>query len=87
MASCSANPKSGWFDRIIELLTIYEEVFETKEISVSVCEDPDDNKFIECAIASNSKLIVSGDKHILNITGYHGISVLKPRGFIDKYLK
>ena len=25
----------------------------------------DDNKFIECAIASNSKLIVSGDKHLL----------------------
>ncbi|MBW2144528.1 MAG: putative toxin-antitoxin system toxin component, PIN family, partial [Deltaproteobacteria bacterium] len=46
--------------RIIELLTIYGEVFETKGISVSVCEDPDDNKFIECAIASNSKFIVTG---------------------------
>jgi len=74
-------------DQIIELLTIYGEVFETKDISVSVCEDPDDNKFIECAIASNSKLIVSGDKHLLNITGYHDISVLKPRDFMENYLK
>jgi len=74
-------------DRIIELLTIYGEVFETKDISVSVCEDPDDNKFIECAIASNSKLIVSGDKHLLNINGYQGISVLKPKDFIDNHLK
>lgn len=74
-------------DRIIELLTIYGEVFETKGISVTVCEDPDDNKFIECAIASNSKLIVSGDKHRLNITGYKDISVLKPRDFIDSHLK
>jgi putative PIN family toxin of toxin-antitoxin system len=74
-------------DRIIELLTIYGEVFETKGISVSVCEDPNDNKFIECAIASNSKLIVSGDKHLLNITGYQGVSVLKPRDFIDNHLK
>ncbi len=73
-------------DQIIELLTIYGEVFETKDISVSVCEDPDDNKFIECAIASNSKLIVSGDKHLLNITGYHDISVLKPRDFIENHL-
>ncbi len=73
--------------RIIKLLTIYGEVFETKGISVSVCEDPDDNKFIECAIASNSKLIVSGDKHLLNINGYKGISVLKPRDFIDSHLK
>ncbi len=74
-------------DRIIELLTIYGEVFETKDISVSVCKDPDDNKFIECAIAGNSKLIVSGDKHLLNVTGYQGISVLKPRDFIDNHLK
>ena len=74
-------------DQIIELLTIYGEVFETKDILVSVCEDPDDNKFIECAIAGNSKLIVSGDKHLLNITGYHGISVLKPRDFIENHLK
>jgi putative PIN family toxin of toxin-antitoxin system len=74
-------------DRIIELLTIYGEVFETKGISVSVCEDPNDNKFIECAIASNSKLIVSGDRHLLNITGYQDISVLKPRDFIDNHLK
>ncbi|MEA3437766.1 MAG: putative toxin-antitoxin system toxin component, PIN family, partial [Thermodesulfobacteriota bacterium] len=74
-------------DRIIELLTIYGEVFETKDISVSVCEDLNDNKFIECAIASSSKLIVSGDKHLLNITGYQGISVLKPKDFIDNHLK
>jgi putative PIN family toxin of toxin-antitoxin system len=74
-------------DRIIELLTIYGEVFETKNISVSICEDPGDNKSIECAIAGNSKLIVSGDKHLLNITGYQSISVLKPRDFIDNHLK
>jgi putative PIN family toxin of toxin-antitoxin system len=74
-------------EQIIELLTIYGEVFETKDISISVCEDPDDNKFIECAIASNSKLIVSGDKHLLSISGYHKISVLKPRDFMDNYLK
>ena len=74
-------------DRIIELLTIHGEVIKTKDISVCVCEDPDDNKFIECAIASNSKLIVSGDKHLLNITGYQDISVLKPRSFVDNHLK
>jgi len=72
---------------IIELLTIYGEIFETKDISVSVCEDPDDNKFIECAIAANCKMVVSGDKHLLNISGFKGISVLKPREFLDNYLK
>ena len=74
-------------DKIIELFTIYGELINTENISVSVCEDPDDNKFIECAIASNCKLIVSGDKHLLNVSGYQGISVLKPREFIDIYMK
>ena len=72
---------------IIDLLTIYGEVVETKDISVSICEDPDDNKFIECAIAGNCRLIVSGDKHLLNISGFQQIEVLKPREFIDIHLK
>ena len=71
---------------IIELLTIYGEVVETAGISVTVCEDPDDNMFLECAIASNSKIIVSGDNHLLKISGYQGIDVLKPREFIDNVL-
>jgi uncharacterized protein len=72
---------------IIELFTIFGEFIETKGIIETICEDPDDNKFIECAIASQSKLIISGDKHLLTISGYKDIEVLKPRQFIDSYLK
>ena len=72
---------------IIDLLNIYGEVVETKDLSVSICEDPDDNKFIECAISSNCKLIVSGDKHLLKISGFQEIEVLKSREFIDLHLK
>jgi len=74
-------------DPFIELFTIFGEFVETKGISETICEDPDDNKFIECAIASQSKLIVSGDKHLLDISGYKNIEVLKPRDFVDNYLK
>jgi len=72
---------------IIDLLTIYGEFVEAKDLSVSICEDPDDNKFIECAISSNCKLIVSGDKHLLKTSGFQEIEVLKPREFIDLHLK
>ena len=72
---------------IIELFTIFGEFVETKGITETICEDPDDNKFIECAIASQSKLIISGDKHLLKISGYKAIEVLKPRQFVDNYLK
>lgn len=72
---------------IIKLVTIYCEIIDTNGIEVFECEDPDDNKFIECAIASNTKLIVNGDKHLLKINGYQEIIVYKPREFVDLYLK
>ncbi|MCA1766027.1 MAG: putative toxin-antitoxin system toxin component, PIN family [Desulfobulbaceae bacterium] len=83
----SAKYPSINIEPIIELFTIFGEFVETKDITVTICEDPDDNKFIECAIASQSKLIVSGDKHLLTLSGYKDIEVLKPRQFVDNYMK
>jgi len=83
----SAKYPSINIEPIIELFTIFGEFVETKGITETICEDPDDNKFIECAIASKSKLIVSGDKHLLKISGYKEIEVFKPRQFVDNYLK
>jgi len=74
-------------ERILELLTIHTEIVDTKNFQATVCEDPDDNKFISCALAGKSKIIVSGDKHLLKISGHEGIQVLKPREFTDKYFK
>jgi uncharacterized protein len=52
-----------------------------------VCRDPDDDKFLACAIAGNAQIVVSGDKALLETSGYAGISVLTPREFIDRFLK
>ena len=37
-------------------------------------------------VASGSKIIASGDKHLLNNSGFRGISILKPREFVDSHL-
>jgi putative PIN family toxin of toxin-antitoxin system len=71
---------------IIELVTVHGQFVDTKNVDITVCEDPDDNKFIECAIASDTKIIVSGDKHLLKIKGFKGIKVHKPREFVEIYL-
>jgi predicted nucleic acid-binding protein len=42
--------------------------------------------FLECAIASKSKIIVSGDNHLLKMSGYQDIDIVKPREFIDNVL-
>jgi putative PIN family toxin of toxin-antitoxin system len=59
--------------------------FETPELLEPVCTDPEDDKFIACALASGSKIIVSGDKHLLRVSGYHSIDVFTPREFLSKY--
>jgi putative PIN family toxin of toxin-antitoxin system len=51
-----------------------------------ICEDPDDDKFLACAMASGAEVVVSGDKHLLRTTGWRGIHVLTPRKFHDEYL-
>lgn len=70
---------------IIDLVTIKSDIFPDEELPEPVCVDPDDDKFIACAIASKSKLIISGDKHLLNVSGYQEIRVLKPRPFVDEF--
>jgi len=51
-----------------------------------VCVDPDDDKFLECAVAGNAELIISGDRHLLDIFEFQGIKIVKPRKFVDDYL-
>ena len=70
----------------LELLAINTEFVMPKKLQNPVCEDSDDDKFIACAIAGKSKIIISGDKHLLKVSGYMGIKVLRPRKFVDQYL-
>jgi putative PIN family toxin of toxin-antitoxin system len=71
---------------ILELVTIKAELVRAKGLSEPVCVDPDDDKFLACALTSKSKVIVSGDKHLLHVSGFREIRVLKPREFVDEFL-
>ena len=50
-------------------------------------KDPDDDKFIECAVALKSKIIVSGDKAMQDIGDYMGIRIQSPKQFLEVYPK
>ena len=63
------------------------EVVKAPPLMERVCSDPDDDKFLACAIAGGTKTISSGDKALRKATGHAGIEVLSPREFVDKYLK
>lgn len=71
---------------ILAFVIEHAKVYQPIKLEQAICEDPDDDKFFACALASGSKIIVSGDKHLLKVSGYEGIEVLKPRDFVDRYL-
>lgn len=74
------------FARFLEILISTALLVEVPPLPKPVCEDPDDDKFIACALAGKAKVIASGDKHLLSLSGYAGIEILRPRRFEDEYL-
>jgi putative PIN family toxin of toxin-antitoxin system len=46
-------------------------------------EDAEDNKILECALASGADIIVSGDKHLLKLGRFRKTRILTPREFFD----
>ena len=58
-------------------------IFAAKTPELQVVEDdPDDNKFIECAVALKADFIISGDKALIAIQDYMGIKIVTPKEFI-----
>lgn len=72
---------------ILDMLRANAEVISVKCLPETVCDDPDDDKFLACALAGECKLIVSGDKHLLKASGFRSIKVLRPREFVEKIEK
>ncbi len=52
-----------------------------------ISEDADDNKFVDCAIASNAACLVSNDKHfqVLKTIDFPKVKVLELQEFEEKY--
>lgn len=64
----------------------YNSIFTSKTPDINIVgDDPDDNKFIECAVALDCKFIISGDKHLKGIKKYIDTIIMSPRDFIDFY--
>jgi uncharacterized protein len=45
--------------------------------------DPDDNKFIDCAVAGDAQYIVSGDSHLLDVKNVLNVKIIKPSTFLN----
>lgn len=74
-----------------ELLKLFRSglnvVFTTKTPELHLVEeDPDDDKFIECAVALEAESVISGDKALVAVQDYMGIKIVTPKEFLDHHL-
>lgn len=46
-------------------------------------QDPDDDAVLACAVAARAAIIVSGDRHLLNLAVFHGIRILRAAEVVE----
>ena len=63
---------------IIEKVLAFVTLVNPQTKIKAVKDDPDDDVIIECALESESKYIITYDKHLLNLKEFRGIRVIKP---------
>jgi putative PIN family toxin of toxin-antitoxin system len=79
-----SNEMVGYMYEMMENSTNVELI--TRYFSFELIKtDPDDNKFVDCAIASNADFIVTNDRHfaILNDTPFPKVKTLTIDEFMD----
>jgi putative PIN family toxin of toxin-antitoxin system len=50
--------------------------------AVKICDDPDDNRILECALASGASFIVTGDDDLLRLVIFASAVIVTPRAFL-----
>jgi len=58
-----------------------QRVAPTESLAV-IAEDPDDDRILECAVAADADVIISGDKDLLRLGSFRGIRIMSPAEFL-----
>lgn len=75
------------FEPVLTLIAMNAVIVDAPELVGPVCADFADDMFLAVALAANATVIVSGDQHLLQVSGWRGVDVLTPRQFLDRHLR
>ena len=50
-------------------------------VSVAVAEDPEDEKFLACAVEAHADYLITTDEHLLKLKVFNGVRIIKPTEF------
>jgi putative PIN family toxin of toxin-antitoxin system len=89
LAKVLRYPKLGF--KPGEILAYLETLGEAAEMVTPairleiVKEDPDDDKFLECALEGRAQALVTGDSHLANLVQFEGIPILTAADFLQRF--
>ncbi|MBF2016066.1 MAG: putative toxin-antitoxin system toxin component, PIN family [Rivularia sp. T60_A2020_040] len=66
----------------VEEVSRFSRLIEISGTLKAVLDDPDDDMVVECAVMGNATHVVTGDKHLLSLTSYQDIAILKAAEFV-----
>lgn len=67
--------------KILEFVFCWSTFLQPVATVSVVTDDPDDDKFIACAVAAGASHIISGDPHLLAIGSYQSIQIINSAQF------
>ena len=50
-----------------------------------LCRDPDDEKFLQCALSAGAQAVITGDKDLLSLGRVADVGLLSPAAFLRRY--
>jgi putative PIN family toxin of toxin-antitoxin system len=53
---------------------------------IVACRDPRDDRFLDVALSGEARLILTGDRDLLELHPFHGIEILSPADFLRRPL-
>jgi uncharacterized protein len=68
-------------EELVSLLRSRMEIVLPKVLDTPVCRDADDDNILATAVAGNCECIITGDKDLLVLKQFKGISILNPSDF------
>lgn len=68
--------------QVIALFKKYAVLVEPADIKAPISSEPDDDKFLTCAVAGQADFVVSGDSDLLELKTYGGIEVVTGGRFL-----
>ena len=72
-------------EEIASAIGYYQIILRTIEPKIVVniiCDDPADNRVLDCALSANVNAIITGDKHLLELGKFKNITILTSTEFL-----